>query len=448
MKKTFLAFAILPLFFGGCMKLFDSDQTAAATIQNVNPTQPSNPNPSGVGSGGGTNNGGGTGGSGDAATYTITVQDGIAHGTVTCSARAAEGDTVTLTAIPESDYKLGALTVTAEDNTVVATSGTENARTFLMPAKNVVVRVVFRTICESGVYTELPAGTNGTAGKNWTYVTFGLWPQTIKAKEVNVDKSCESKVIGAFTGYKGSDGEWYVSVWERAYHSSCKYSNGEFAGLDSYHRNRWFKVEPIKWRVLTNNYNGTGKKLLLAEDVFMVGSYYDCYDSNYNGYTTRKIDGKSVLPGNYEHSRVRAGLNGLAYQIKEDYRDSIQHEVTGLVGKGFLKFAFTAEEQAQISVTNLDIVSGEGDKIFLLNSQEVVNADYGFNSGAGRYPTDYAIACGAYRNSYGYGFTPWWLRCVGTNGGSADAIGNDGKIGYGRVNRSDLGIVPALCVEN
>lgn len=387
MKKIFLAFAFLPFVFGGCMKLFDSDQTAVGTIQTFNPTQPSGPSqpstptPSGGGTTTGADNGSGTGDSG--------------------------GGT---------------------DNGGGGSGGGS------------------QTVAAPGDYTKV--GTKSINGVDYDIVTFGLWPQTIKANGVNVDNSCESKVIGAFTGYKGSDGEWYVSVWERAYHSSCKYSNGEFAGLDSYHRYRWFKVEPIKWRVLTNNYNGTGKKLLLAEDVFMLGSYYDCYDSNYNGYTTRKIDGKSVLPGNYEHSRVRAGLNGLAYQIKEDYRNSIQHEVTGLVGKGFLKFAFTAEEQAQISVTNLDIVSGEGDKIFLLNSQEVVNADYGFNSGAGKYPTDYAIACGAYRNYQGWGFTPWWLRCVGTNGGSADAIGNDGKIGYGRVNRSDLGIVPALCVEN
>lgn len=42
---------------------------------------------------------------------------------------------------------------------------------------------------------------------------------------------------------------------------------------------KYYKVEPIKWKVLTNDYNGSGKKLLLANNVLMVMQFYEYTDS-------------------------------------------------------------------------------------------------------------------------------------------------------------------------
>lgn len=378
------------------MKLFDSDQTAVSTIQNVNPTQPSNPtqpadpNPSGDGSGGGTttgaDNGGGTGGFGNASTYTITLQDGVEHGTISCSARAAEGDTVSLTALPDSDYKLGALTVTADDNTVVATSGTGNARTFLMPAKNVIVRVLFRTIPASGVYTELPVGTDGTAGTNWTYVTFGLWPQTVQPKKA------------------GADGEKYWSKKESKYDYGGQvyyYSDGTkvlTSGSNSY---RNFKVEPIKWRVLTTNYNGTGKKLLLAENILFTAWYY--------------------WPSNTGHPSINTFLSE------------------------FYDKAFSDAEKAKISNTTKG-------NVFLLTRQEVNSMEYGFSSNSDRLriATDYAKADYLQMLMPDYAGC-WWLKDLNFSTELTHCppcVVFSGSIGTHTYLNGQDGVVPAILVEN
>ena len=98
-------------------------------------------------------------------TYSISVAENIAHGSVTADkSSAAEGETVTLTATPANGYQFSAWNVTAGENeTVTVTSGT-----FSMPAHDVTV---------SATFTELPPATysitvtGGTAWANGTSVT-------------------------------------------------------------------------------------------------------------------------------------------------------------------------------------------------------------------------------------------------------------------------------------
>ena len=81
-------------------------------------------------------------------------------------------------------------------------------------------------------------------------VTCGtLWPQTKKVDSVSIDTTQQKPGKGNYY-YKGRDGQWYNKAW-----------------------NEYYKVEPIKWRVLTTDYNGTGKKLLLSESI-LYGVYY------------------------------------------------------------------------------------------------------------------------------------------------------------------------------
>ena len=86
-------------------------------------------------------------------------------------------------------------------------------------------------------YTKVDTQTIGET--TYDIVTFGSFPQSEKASTVSI--TSESKTVGSFTYYKGDDNEWYAEL-----------------------KSKYYKVEPIKWRVLTVNYNGTGKKLLLA----------------------------------------------------------------------------------------------------------------------------------------------------------------------------------------
>lgn len=119
------------------------------------------------------NSSGGSGGT--PITYTITIANGIANGTVTANpVSASEGSTVTLSITSESGYKLNSISATTGE-TAVTLSGTGNTRTFTMPAGNVSVNAGFIS-----VFTALAAGTDGTAGINGTYVEFGRWPQSEK----------------------------------------------------------------------------------------------------------------------------------------------------------------------------------------------------------------------------------------------------------------------------
>ncbi|MBR7080665.1 MAG: hypothetical protein IKI40_09125 [Treponema sp.] len=320
-------------------------------------------------------------------------------------------------------------------------------------------------------YEELPEGTGGTAGTSSKYVYFGEWPQTIKATDVDLTPEC--KDVGMFKYWKGSDGFWYVNIRENAYHSGYKYSNGTDVGrygvddsTGSY-RSRYFKVEPIKWRVLTNNYNG--KKLLLAEDILINFMFYDYSNVDREG---------SISPNNYKESRIRAWLNGLSYNEKPS--DSENQAVNNeFMDKGFLQTAFTEAQRSAIMETTVSNnarstnpnaipllwESGENsyvcddttDKIFLLSEQEVTNYEYYFaahNQGGDvsariRKTTDFAKAHGAYQVSSS-GECRWWLRSPCPSSQShAYIVRETGEADYpAAVDFASYGVCPALCLKN
>ena len=309
-----------------------------------------------------------------------------------------------------------------------------------------------------------------------TYKKFGDWPQTIKATGVTVDKT-KSRQMGMFTAYLGSDGNYYVEAEERAYGSGSeyKYSDGNSAGQDGTSE-QWFKVEPIVWRVLTDNYlvpgeNGTkiesGNALLLAENILTGGIPYYVDNSN------RTIGSATVYANNYKYSTIRAWLNG-SYET-----DDIQEK--NYEGKGFLQTAFTAEAQKLIESTQVDNSaqstnpnsnanqwnSGENpyacanteDKIFLLSGQEATTEGYGFAAyyayGQGntriRVTTDYAKATGAYQSGTAGDGGLWWLRSPGysdEDGGRLISDGGNADYNYGfSVSSMKVGVVPALSIS-
>ena len=320
-------------------------------------------------------------------------------------------------------------------------------------------------------YTELPEGTNGTAGTSWTYALFGDFPQTVKPSNVTVDET-KSVNMGAYTYYFGNDGCWYAKSAENAYGEGYTYSNGSEVSQSgtSY---KYFKVEPIKWRVLTTDYNETGNKLLLAERVLIKSMYYDDEE-------TRTIDGNTIYPNNYEHSKVRAYLNGIPYNKQGTNNNEFS-------GKGFLQTAFTSNNQSLIATTNVDnsaestwdtagAICGDGypcnntsDKVFLLSEHEVTSSIYGFTKGESeqsariRGLTDFAVANGALQNGYGYGFwrlrspygetnyNSWYVQCVYFDGTAYcyRCVDNDGPDNHHDTISYDCNsIVPALCLDN
>ena len=133
----------------------------------------------------------GTGGEAELGqAYTVSVTDGIAHGTVTADkASAAEGDTVTLTVTPEDGYALDTLTVTQGETAVTV----ENDQ-FTMPESNVTVTATFAERTDTVVIRYANLTLEGQIGLNFKLDI----PDTIK----NADGA---KVI---LTYRGNDTEF------------------------------------------------------------------------------------------------------------------------------------------------------------------------------------------------------------------------------------------------
>ncbi len=90
----------------------------------------------------------------DNTDYTITIANGIEHGSIACAATTAKfGDNVTITATPALGYRFSRLVVKDAQNNDVAS--TDNS--FFMPKSNVTVSAVFEQ------------GTHGTTEFAWGY---------------------------------------------------------------------------------------------------------------------------------------------------------------------------------------------------------------------------------------------------------------------------------------
>ncbi len=330
--------------------------------------------------------------------YTIKVSSGIENGTVTVDkTSAAFGETVSVTVTPTSCYELSIFTVITENKKTVEMHKTENTWTFRMPAHNVTVFAGFAA--ENGDYTKIRTVEidSDICCRLYDIVSFGLWPQTAKANDVVVDEdNCETEDHGYFTYYKGSDGKWYVKL----------------------SKSEWFKVEPIKWRVLTTNYKGN--KLLLAENILIGGIPFSVRKEGW------QVNGQTVYPYDYSYSTIRSFLTG----SDGEYKD-----------KGFLQTAFTSGQQAAIG--------GTTDKIFLLGNLQVTTYTYGFVNADTRIriTTDFAKCSGAPQSLVeGYGGT-WLLSSKAENGG-IECVSYSGGIDKVSVNGKDCGVVPALCLPN
>lgn len=295
----------------------------------------------------------------------------------------------------------------------------------------------------------LPEDTKGSIEKGGKYVLFGDFPSSKKSDEVEVDEE-KSVQMGEYTYFLGDDDFWYCKADEK----SAEY----------------FKVEPIKWRILTENYNETGNTLLFAENILQGGVHF--FDSR-DSYT---LNGKSVYANNYKYSNIRAYLNGIQNQAIIDNTGGGSYKRTDWTDKGFLQTAFSEEAQKLIQVTKVDnskksiqqygktssyvnenyICDDTDDKIFLLSTNEVTNTNYNFKEGdwfgAGngrvRKPTDWAQMKGVSQSKTSVYGGRWYFRSFSSSYSYHAAIAIDsGMVANLEVYKDDCGIVPAIVVS-
>lgn len=269
-------------------------------------------------------------------------------------------------------------------------------------------------------FTILPKESSGNQEDDNLYIYFGDWPQSIKSPDITIDET-KTITMGFNTYYLGSDNCYYAKVAEHGNSPLYKYSDGSSVGW-SWPRQKsikYFKVEPIKWRVLTKDYKGTKRALLLAENILdaRIPFYDDCYNFC-----------------DYDSSSVRAYLNTRLYK-----------------NECFLKSAFTEAAQKKIPYTELENQNGKKlvDKIFLLSLEEIKNNKFYFgeqnSNGRIKYPSDYVLAKGIFKDINGG--SPWWLRSTESTCGKAWCISHTGNEVCYEAEDLGNGISPALTIS-
>ena len=365
-----------------------------------------------------------------AGTGSVTAK--VSGTAISSGASVNYGSDVVLTAIPTE----GSVFKQWSDGNI------DNPRTV-----SVTESTIYSAVCGQYEFHEtvtiLAAGTNGTAGTDGTYAYFGDWPQTVKASNVTINTN-QSIQKGEFTYYRGSDGYWYCKFVENPYFGYTTYSNGTKPQEGS---ENWFKVEPIKWRVVDSNFDHdgnsstTGKRLLVTEKIITACEFND--DNNDRG---------SIKANNYKESRVRAYLNGYEYN-KQGTQSS------EFVSKGFINGAFSSSAQNYIVTTTVKNGTESGaasgyecentqDKVFLLSKAEAQNTSlFTTTSLFSHYCTDFALATGISQASTPSTSGEIWLRTPTYSSGSVCVCRLYSNSFYNSVPSCHLGFFPALCVE-
>ena len=282
----------------------------------------------------------------------------------------------------------------------------------------------------------------GSVGLDGYYVYFGEWPQTIKSEDVIITNEIDERGY-----YKGNDGYYYAKFDCKSYDEELTFSNGKNV-IDTNTENPeddlFFKVEPIKWRIVSDVYDGN-KSLLICENILTANvAFYD------DSMVSRELNGLSISVNNYKYSNIRAYLNSKKNQYELD-GGIVNDSDIDWTGKGFYNIAFNDEAKSYILNTNIG--SDYQDKIFLLSKEES-SSYFGeivdlYNSNAIRYPTDFAKANFTYQDGDDYGGY-WWLRSAEeTNNLRVYDVSDLGNYeDYTYVYYAIYGIVPCLCVNN
>lgn len=335
--------------------------------------------------------------------------------------------------------------------------------------KRVLSVLLAALICLSALGLSASARKAGELKKGDTFA-YGLYPQTLvtdpdlleilagKTPDANGDvqigtgmfRKYHYEVPDAYTQNKDAYEEYILAYLKKIYEQYEAYLNAYGFDADSF--DYWFAYEPIQWRVL--DVQEDGNVLLMAETVLDARAFTDKPDFN--------------NPINWGNSSIRQWLNGT-----------------------FMDTAFTAEEKAEILVTDLENkhnpVTGTksgantSDKVFLPSFDDITNSDYGFaecdkmtDGGYGEdgtysekysfsaayyeedparkaYSSDFAKSHGVWacreKGDPDYDVCRYWLRTSGYENGFAAGVLEDGRVSTGwLVNNWILGIRPMIRV--
>lgn len=325
-------------------------------------------------------------------------------------------------------------------------------------------------VCLSAAALSVSAKKAGEL-KQGDIFAYGLYPQTLvtdpdlldilagKTPDENGDvtlgtgkfRKYSYEIPQAYTQNPAEYEEYILRYLHQIYEQYEDYLNAYGFAPDSF--DYWFAYEPIQWRVLQVQEDGS--VLLMADTVLDARAFEDKPDF-----------GKDI---NWANSSIREWLNG-----------------------EFLKTAFEKDEQAQILTTDVrnkhnpvtGTMSGAdtNDKVFLPSLDDITNSAYGFvkcdtmTDGGygpdGTYSYEYSFSAAYYemdparkafssdfakshgvwadldKTSEDYNICRYWLRTGGFENGYAAGVLEDGRVSTGwLVNNWILGVRPMIRVS-
>ena len=332
--------------------------------------------------------------------------------------------------------------------------------------------------------------------RDGNYIYFGHWPQTLERDENVIAKLNEvAGTIPEYTiytvlekpenwlYYEGTTYIWYIDViysgtkyrgiymkeFRPAIYGSLGYSKISENGYTN-HQVYWFKVEPIKWRILTTSNNSAYIMSDIALDAFWLepnrgetGFYngeYGIFRKDQNG----NMDG--TYANNWEYCFLRGWLNETFYN--EVFND-LQKEIIQTTRLDNSARSCNPDEYPTYypDTYNSQNKPGENkyaaqckdtdDKIFLLSLRDITTTAYGFNKDVkaedparNLLATDFAKFRGAPMDIYEKKYVTWYTRSptLGGNNGYANFVLDRHQKGAIKSTSlvPDGGVVPALWI--
>ena len=245
--------------------------------------------------------------------------------------------------------------------------------------------------------------------------------------------SLASEKYITYYAYTYTDGKTYVRVPATNVHGNSKtYSNGETVENNV---EAWFEVQPIKWRILTEDYDGRSISYLMSEQILASSCFY--------------IDRNASQANDYARSDnyLRDYLTNVFYEDAFSSTDKSK-----IAGRDLTEGDLYPQTNSGSSAVVL-----QDQKVFAPTRDDMNNADeYGFTTDDTRLksPTDFAIANYTYlytSTSYATidrvdGGTGYYYLC--SSGSSASEAYNvyyyGNVFGYYYVNYALAGVCPAL----
>ncbi len=313
----------------------------------------------------------------------------------------------------------------------------EEEYTFKMPSTNKTLVAKFYSNDETD---EMNKKLGKVPTVNGNTVTYGLYPQTIVSDTDLISKL--DTLTTAENGWYYYDNAYYVkstvtkyvaSHWSESVDTYTFSDGSEVVTGDT----RYFKCEPISWKVLTTSTAESGYTTYsLVSNILLDNKKYN---ENYSGQNEA-----GYYANNYEQSEIRSWLIGEFYNEAFNLNSSYLKKVT-------------VDNSASTTLVsdNQYCCNDTEDYVYLLSDADYQNTSYGFNTETTSDKaslrckvSDYCLAQSAYMNTGTYnGCSSYYTRSpIGSYSNQASFIYYYGAIFEGKAEDS-TGIYPSYLVN-